>query len=189
MSAMLNTAWTIAVAAVTAVVTATATGLTVTPRLDARKKRIGDAHAARDAFNTHLTTVLMASARLRNFQLPAADDPACTPVVRERLTAERERWLQQIDEATQWMNDHVATFAGGWLSQSLIDFAVAYSGHARMLMLSEREEATKLELLGDLPPVQRQFFGFWWTRARHFHADRTLFAETVARLITEPTAA
>ncbi|MEU5069586.1 hypothetical protein AB0G95_36760 [Streptomyces virginiae] len=78
----------------------------------------------------------MASARLRNFPLPAADDPACAPVVRERLTAERERWLQQTDEATQWTNDHVATFAGGWPSQRLIDFAVTYSGHARMLMLS-----------------------------------------------------
>ncbi|MER6445454.1 hypothetical protein [Streptomyces venezuelae] len=113
----MTTAWTIAVAAVTAVVTATATGLTVTPRLDARKKRIGDAHAARDAFNTHLTTVLMASARLRNFQLPSADDPACTSVVRERLTTERERWLQEIDEATQWRSDHVAMFAGGWPHQ------------------------------------------------------------------------
>ncbi|WP_344458452.1 hypothetical protein, partial [Actinomadura kijaniata] len=116
------------------------------------------------------------------------DDPTCTPVVRERLAAERERWLRQIDEATQWMNDHVATFAGGWPSQRLIDFAVAYCGHARMLMLSEREEAAKLELLGDLTlPVQRQFFGFWWTRARHFHADHALFAETVTRL-TAPSA-
>ncbi|ARE79520.1 hypothetical protein B6R96_36335 (plasmid) [Streptomyces sp. Sge12] len=187
---MPNTAWTIAVAAVTAVVAATATGLTVTPRLDARKKRIGDAHAARDAFNTHLTTVLMASTRLRNFPLPAADDPACTPVVRERLAAERERWLQQIDEATQWMNDHVATFAGGWPSRHLIDLAVAYSSHARMLILSEREETTKLDLLGDLTlPVQRQFFGFWWTRLRHFHADHRKFTETVERLTEQPAAA
>lgn len=187
---MPNTLWVIFVAAVTAVVTSTATGLTVTPRLDARKKRIGDAHAARDAFNTHLTTVLMASARLKNFELPAVDDPAWTPVVRERLVGERERWLQQIDEATRWMNDHVATFAGGWPSRDLIDLAVSYSGHARMLVLSDREETTKLELLTDLTlPVQRQFFGFWWARARHFHADRRRFAETVARLTAQPAAA
>ncbi|MFG2987661.1 hypothetical protein ACGFYQ_41950 [Streptomyces sp. NPDC048258] len=128
-------------------------------------------------------TVLMAATRLQNFQLPAADDPACTPVMRERLTGERERWLQRIDDATRWMNDYVETFAGSWPSRSLIDFAVAYAGHARMVVLSEREEVTKLELLGALTlPVQRQFFGFWWVRARHFHADRRAFAETVARL-------
>ncbi|MFD7917154.1 hypothetical protein ACFV30_41875 [Streptomyces sp. NPDC059752] len=98
--------------------------------------------------------------------------------------------MQQIDEATQWMNDHVATFAGSWPSRHLIDLAVTYSGHARMLVLSEREETTKLDLLGELTlPIQRQFFGFWWARMRHFHADRRKFTETVERLIAQPTAA
>ncbi|MEU4351733.1 hypothetical protein [Streptomyces sp. NPDC023838] len=182
---MPNTLWTISVAAVTAVVTAIATGLFVTPRLDARKKRIGEAHAARDTFNAHLGTVLSACTRLR--ALPA-DDPAWTPVLRERLRGERERWLQQVDDATRWMVDHVETYAGGWALRRHIELAVGYAGCARMLMLSERQECTKLELLAMLTlPVQRQFFGFWWSRLRYYGDDRRTFDETRARLLGEPT--
>ncbi|MGW1887243.1 hypothetical protein [Streptomyces sp. NPDC001970] len=184
---MPNTLWTLLVAAVTAVVTAIATGLLVTPRLDARKKRIGEAHVARDTFSTHLMTVLWACTLLQ--QLPA-DDPDWTPVLRERLKGERERWLQQIDDATRWMFDHTPAYAGSWPARQLIDFAVAYATNARMLVLSEREEATELELLLALTtPVQRQFFTFWWTRARHYSADHRAFAETIAHLAPEPTPA
>ncbi|WP_210582009.1 hypothetical protein [Streptomyces sp. GESEQ-4] len=184
---MPGTLWTILVAAVTAVVTAIATGLFVTPRLDARKKRIEEAHAARDTFNTHLQAVLSACTRL---QLLPPDDPAWTPVLRERLTGERERWLQQLDDATRWMVDHVETYAGSWVMRQHIDFAVGYASNARMLMLSEREESTKLELLAALTlPVQRQFFGFWWSRVRHYVDDHRTFAETLAHLASEPTAA
>lgn len=183
---MPGTLWTILVAAVTAVVTAIATGLFVTPRLDARKKRIGEAHAARDTFNTQLGVVLAACTRL---QLLPADNPAWTPVLRERLTGERERWLQQLDDATRWMVDRVETYAGSWVLHQHINSAVEYAGYARMLMLSEREESTKLELLAALTlPVQRQFFGFWWSRVRHCVDDQRTFAETVARLTGEPTA-
>ncbi|MFE7932956.1 hypothetical protein ACFU6S_30410 [Streptomyces sp. NPDC057456] len=184
---MPGTLWTILVAAVTAVVTAIATGLFVTPRLDARKKRIGEAHAARDTFNTQLGAILSACTRLQS--LPA-DDPAWTPVLRERLTGERERWLQQLDDATRWMVDHIDTYAGSWVMQQHIDFAVGYASNARMLMLSEREESTKLELLAQLTlPVRRQFFGFWWSRARHYVDDQRTFAETLAHLTGEPTTA
>ncbi|GGJ70237.1 hypothetical protein [Streptomyces brasiliensis] len=66
------------------------------------------------------------------------------------------------------------------------DFAVAYAANARGVVLSEREEATKRELLVALTvPVQRQFFAFWWTRARHYTADQRMFAEAVARLAEE----
>ncbi|MET8514371.1 hypothetical protein [Streptomyces sp. NPDC005077] len=41
----MNIRWTLLVAAITAVVTAIATGLIATPRFEARKKRIGEAHA------------------------------------------------------------------------------------------------------------------------------------------------
>ncbi|MBV1940744.1 hypothetical protein KUF83_29875 [Streptomyces sp. BV286] len=184
---MPGTLWTILVAAVTAVATAIATGLFVTPRLDARKKRIGEAHAARDTFNTHLQAVLSACTRL---QAIPADDPAWTPVLRERLTGERERWLQQLDEATRWMVDHVETYAGSWAMRQHIEFAVGYAGSARMLILSERQESIKLELLATLTlPVQRQFFGFWWSRARHYVDDQRTFAQTLARLTSEPTTA
>jgi hypothetical protein len=183
---MPGTLWTILVAAVTAVVTAIATGLFVTPRLEARKKRIGEAHAARDTFNAHLRMVVSACGRL---QLLRADNPAWTPVLRERVTAERERWLQQLDDATRWMVDHLETYAGSWAMVQHIDFVVPYAGNARMLMLSELDEATKLELLTALTlPVRRQAFGFWWYRVLHRVDDRRAFTETLARLTGGPTA-
>ncbi|MGW3038167.1 hypothetical protein ACWDCB_44165 [Streptomyces sp. NPDC001178] len=78
----MNLAWTLLVAAGTAVVTATATDLIVTPRLDARKKRIGEAHTARDTFGTHLMKVLATCSLLE--QTPA-DNPDWTPVLRDRI--------------------------------------------------------------------------------------------------------
>ncbi|WP_405467514.1 hypothetical protein [Streptomyces canus] len=179
----MNLASTLVVAAVTAVVTATATGLFVTPRLDARKKRIGEAHTARDTFGTHLMTVLATCSLLE--QTPV-DNPDWTPVLRDRVKGERDRWLQQLDDATRWMVDHVFAYAGSWPLQRHKDFAVSYAASARGLVLSEREEATKRELLIALTtPVQRQVFGFWWTRARHYAADQRAFAETLTRLNSE----
>ncbi|MDX2986471.1 hypothetical protein [Streptomyces caniscabiei] len=179
----MSTLLTILVAAVTAVVAAIATGLIATPRLEARKKRITEAHAARDSLGTQMLTVLSACSLLQ--QVPA-DDPDWTPVLRERLQGERQRWLQQLDEATRWIIDHVMTYAGTWPSRPIINLAVSYASRARMVMLSEREEATKLELLVALTlPVQCQFFGYWWSRARHYVDDQRTFAETVARLDQE----
>ncbi|KOU54024.1 hypothetical protein [Streptomyces sp. WM6378] len=186
---MPNTAWTILVAAITAVAATTATGLIVTPRMDARKKRLGEIHSARDSFSTHMTMVVWACTRLLNVPPVADDGPEWTPVMRGRLAAERARWLQQIDDATRWMVDNVATYAGRWPLRRLIVFATAYAANARMVVLSEREEATKLRhLLVLTMPVQRQFFGWPWSRARYYFADRRAFAETMARLEREATA-
>ncbi|MDL2076247.1 hypothetical protein QNN03_07320 [Streptomyces sp. GXMU-J15] len=176
----MNLVWTLVVAAVTALVTAITVGLVATPRLDARKKRIGDAHAARDTFGTHLLTVLAACTLLR---LTPRDDPEWTPVLRERVKGERARWLEQLDDSTRWMVDHVFTYAGSWPLQRHKNLAVSYATNARGVFLSERQETTKLELLVALTtPVQRQFFGFWWSRARHHAADQRAFDEAVARL-------
>ncbi|WP_326655645.1 hypothetical protein [Streptomyces sp. NBC_01750] len=186
---MPNTVWTLLVAAVTAVVTALAVGLFVTPRMEARRKRLGEVHTARDTFGAHMMRIISASSLLQRIQLPLADDPGWTPVMRERLAGERERWLQQLDDATRWLIDNVATYAGSWPMSHLIQFAVDYAGNVRMVVLSEREEDTKLELLLALTvPVQRQFFGWPWSRARHALADRRAFAETLALIGGEPTA-
>ncbi|WP_330294101.1 hypothetical protein [Streptomyces sp. NBC_00576] len=186
---MPNTVWTLLVAAVTAVVTALAVGLFVTPRMEARKKRLGEVHTARDTFSTNMTRIISACASLQRFQLPPDGESGLTPVARERLTGERERWWQQIDDATRWLIDNVALYAGSWPLPDLIQFATAYAGNARIVVLSEREEATKVELLIALTvPVQRQFFGFPWSRARHHVADRQSFAETLALIGGEPSA-
>ncbi|MFJ8199082.1 hypothetical protein [Streptomyces sp. NPDC096152] len=186
---MPDTVRTILVAAATAVVTTAAAGLLVIPRLEARKKRLVEVHAARDAFGAHMLRIISACAQLQNIQLPAADDPDWTPVLRERLAGERERWWQQIDDATRWLIDNVATYATSWPMRHLIEMPITYAGHARMVVLSEREEATKLELLLELTvPVQRQYFGWLGSRARHIAADNRAFAQTIARLTAEPTA-
>ncbi|MFJ2112430.1 hypothetical protein ACIOEX_11145 [Streptomyces sp. NPDC087850] len=185
---MPNTVWTLLVAAATAVVTALATGLFVTPRMEARKKRLGDVHAARDAFSAHMTRIATVCALLQQIQLPAEDEPGRTPVMRERLAGERERWWEQLDESTRWLIDNVATYAGSWAPQSLIQFAVEYAGNARLVVLSEREEATKVQILLALTlPVQRQFFGWPWSRARYAVADRQSFAGTLTLISGEPT--
>ncbi|MEU0031995.1 hypothetical protein [Streptomyces sp. NPDC006335] len=185
---MPNTLWTLLVAAVTAVVTTLVVGLFVTPRMEARKKRLGEVHTARDTFGANMLRIISACSLLQRFELPAADDPGWTPVMRERLTGERKRWLQQLDEATVWLLDNAATYAGSWPNARIIRFAIDYAGHARAVVLSEREEATKAELLLALTaPVQRQFFGWPWSRARHVLADHRAFAETVARISGEPS--
>ncbi|MEU6593250.1 hypothetical protein ABZ923_29175 [Streptomyces sp. NPDC046881] len=182
--------WTLLVAAATAVVTALATGLFVTPRMEARKKRVGEVLASRDTFSASMTRIISACALLSRLQLPADDEPGWTPVMRERLAGERERWWQQIDDATRWLIDNCATYAGSWPTQRLIQFAIDYAGNARIVFLSEREEATKLELLLALTvPVQRQFFGWPWARARHAVADHRSFAETLVRIGGEPAPA
>ncbi|WP_216588285.1 hypothetical protein [Streptomyces brasiliscabiei] len=180
----MSTSWTILVAAATAVVTALPIGLFVTPRMEARKKRLGDVHAARDAFSGHMTRIASVCVLLQQIQLPAEEAPGWTPVMRERLAGERERWWQQLDESTQWLIDNVGMYAGSWASKSLIQ----YAGHARIVLLSETEEATKVEILLALTlPVQRQFFGWPWSRARHAVTDRQSFAGTLALVGGEPT--
>ncbi|MDT0570333.1 hypothetical protein RM704_23165 [Streptomyces sp. DSM 3412] len=186
---MPNTLWTLLVAVVAAVVTALAVGLFVTPRMEARKKRVGEVHTARDTFGASMLRVISACSLLQRFGIPAADDPDWTSVMCERLTNERNRWWQQLDETTMWLLDNAATYAGSWPSSRIIRLAVDYAGHARAVMLSEREEATKVELLLALTvPVQRQFFGFWWSRVRHYVDDQRAFAETVAHISGEPSA-
>ncbi|MFD7668132.1 hypothetical protein [Streptomyces sp. NPDC059788] len=186
---MPDTLLTLLVATATAVVTALATGLLVTPRMEARKKRLGDVHAARDAFRTHLSRIASVCALLRQVPLPADGEPGWTPVMRQRLAGERERWWQQLDESTRWLIDNVAAYAESWGPQPLVVLAVQYAGNARMVLLSEREEVTKAEILIALTlPVQRQFFGWPWARARHAVADRQCFAQTIARINTEPAA-
>ncbi|MEU0177883.1 hypothetical protein ABZ178_31725 [Streptomyces massasporeus] len=87
-----------------------------------------------------------------------------------------------------WMLNNAATYAGSWPNSRIFRFAIDYAGHARAVVLSEREEATKVELLLALyVPVQRQFFGWPWSRARHAVADHRALAETIARISGEPS--
>ncbi|GAA2108316.1 hypothetical protein [Streptomyces synnematoformans] len=169
--------------AITSVAAVVAPGLTVTPRIEARRQRIQQAYADRDTFNRNLMVILCACARLRGLQLPPTDDPDCTPSVRERLVGERRRWMQQIDDATRWMADNVERFAGGWPTEQLRDVPAAYAAHARMLWLSDRDDHLKIEQLAELTaPVQAMYFRYVWHRARHTLAHRAAFTAMVDRI-------
>ncbi|MFI7399246.1 hypothetical protein ACIBW9_01915 [Streptomyces sp. NPDC049541] len=186
---MPDTLSTITVAAATALVTTTATGLIAAPRLEARKRRLGEVHTARDTFGAHMLRIISACEQLQISQLPPDEEPDWTPVMRERLGGERERWWKQIDDATRWLIDNVATYAGSWPTRRLVQMPTIYAHHIRMVVLSERDEVTKLALLLELTvPVQRQYFGWFWSRARHIVADNRAFGATIARISGEPIA-
>ncbi|MGW0842122.1 hypothetical protein ACWD26_18495 [Streptomyces sp. NPDC002787] len=185
---MPNTVWTVLVATVTALVTTVATGVLVSPRLEARKRRIQEAHIARDTFSASLLTIISACARLQSLPLPAPDDPDCTDVVRARLAAERERWMQQLDDATRWLIDHVETYSAGWPLGELRDVAARYAAASRMVMISERSEEAKVELLAKLAaPVQGIYFTYVWNRARNYHRDRASLTTVLAQVNAVPT--
>ncbi|MFJ9343775.1 hypothetical protein ACIRP0_31510 [Streptomyces sp. NPDC101733] len=186
---MQSTLWTLTLAALTAVVTSVAVGLLVTPRLEARKRRIQEVHTARDTFSSSVLTILTSCGRLRDLPLPPDGDPATTGNVRTRLESDRERWLQQLDDATMWMIDHLETFALSWPSARLRNLAGRYVVASRMTVLSDREESTKIEILLDLTaPIQGIFFTRWWHRARHLHRYMTQLEGTLGRLTApDPT--
>ncbi|MGW3628024.1 hypothetical protein [Streptomyces sp. NPDC000880] len=180
---MPNTVWTLLVAALTALVTTVATGLLVTPRLEARKRRIQEVHTARDTFSSSVLTILSSCSRLKNMPLPAADDPDCSEVLRARLAAERERWVQQLDDATLWMIDHMETFGVSWPSDNLRSLIANYVVHSRIVMLSEREEAAKVDLLLELAePIQNIFFVYWWRRAPHMRSNQRRLTTVIEAL-------
>ncbi|MFE4174226.1 hypothetical protein ACFRR7_19615 [Streptomyces sp. NPDC056909] len=187
---MPNTVWTLLVAMATALVTTVAAGVLVIPRLDARKRRIQEAHAARDTFNSSLLTIISACGRLQSMALPAADDPDCTDVVRARLAAERERWMQQLDGATRWLIDHVETYAAGWPLGELRTMVAHYAVASKVVMISERPEETKVELLAELvEPVQGIYFTYVWHRARRYRRNRNRLRAVLARVNALPAPA
>lgn len=154
---------TVALSLLTSVAGTFVTMWLVQPRLEARKARILEAHAARETFSASVLTIQGACQRLRAVR--PDEEPAMGDVVRARLDRERERWLQQLDDATRWMIDNVETFATGWPTGTLRDLVHGYVGHARMVWLSERDEALRVKYLADLSaPVRDLFFAHAWRR-------------------------
>ncbi|WP_406388286.1 hypothetical protein [Streptomyces sp. NBC_00887] len=179
MSAGPGVAETIMIALATALVTTVGTGWLVMPRLEARKRRIMDAHQARDRFLATMLRILSASGRLQKFEAPNPDDAAWTPVMRERVEAERARWVKQLDEATEWMVDNVETYAVSWPTDFLRGLIGTYVPYARAVMISEREDDRKAELLEWLTtPVWEVFGSRGWQRSprRLARAQRQLGA-------------
>jgi hypothetical protein len=176
-----NIVGTIAVAAATAVATTLTIGITITPRLDARKVRILKAHQDRDRFSDSVLTILGACSRLEAFDVPSD----VSEVLGTALRAERQRWLNQVDEATCWLVDNAERWAGTYFSGwGLRDLMLRYAADARGLVLSERDEAAKVNLLREITePVQEIFFArTWWLRLLRIASQRQRLTSALDRL-------
>ncbi|MEU9472327.1 hypothetical protein AB0D78_38190 [Streptomyces avermitilis] len=60
--------------------------------------------------------VVSAAGWLRAVEEPAVGDPGRTDVLRDRVRAERARWMTQLDESTMWMVDNLGSRAPTWPS-------------------------------------------------------------------------
>ncbi|MEU3973395.1 hypothetical protein [Streptomyces bacillaris] len=137
-------------------------GLVITPRLEARNKRVRLAHEARDEFSRRVLVILSASARLRETPIPDSLAEQ-RPTLAERLTAERDRWVDQLDEATRYMVDHMETFGLSYATKRGRDIVGRFVVQSRAVVLSERSVETKAERLTALAgPVQNIFFTRRW---------------------------
>ncbi len=137
-------------------------GLVITPRLEARNKRIRLAHEARDEFSRRVLIILSASARLRESTIPAALMEQ-RPALAEKLAAERDRWVDQLDEATRYLMDNLETFGLSYATNRGRDIVGRFVTHSRAIVLSERTVETKAERLTVLAgPVQNIFFTRRW---------------------------
>lgn len=178
---------TVVVALVTALVTTVGTGWLVVPRLEARKRRIGELHQARDKFLASMLRVVSAGTRLQAIGEPAADDPAWTEEMRGRVRAERARWMKQLDEATEWMVDNLETYAPTWPTAVLREMIGTYVAHARAVAISGRGDDRKAELLTELTePVWEVFGSRGWQRGPRLlprSVDR--LAATIATMAAE----
>ncbi|MFJ1994273.1 hypothetical protein [Streptomyces asiaticus] len=137
-------------------------GLVITARLDARNRRLSAVHQARDEFSRRVLVILSACGRLRATPIPdsLAEE---RPALAEKLTAERQRWIDQLDEATRYLVDNVEAFGLSYATPRGRDIASRFAANARAIMISDRSLDSQIERLTALAgPVQNIFFTRRW---------------------------
>jgi hypothetical protein len=146
---------TIAITVGSSAATALVVGLAISPRLEARNRRIQAAHIARDELGTQLRAILSACTRLRSAQIPAS----ATAPVQAAIRTERERWRQQLDSATASLIDNFESFALTFRGQMGIrDSGIRTVGAMRFVWLSARREERKLEIIQELAGNLHDFY-------------------------------
>ncbi|MFF0450863.1 hypothetical protein ACFYT4_31535 [Streptomyces sp. NPDC004609] len=125
--------------------------------------------------------------RLREVSAATFEDPGWTPVMRERMEAERARWVKQLDEATEWMVDNVEIYGLSWPTEILRTVIGQYVLHARAVMLSERQDDRKAELLVELTkPVWDVFAArLWQANPRRLPRAKQRLEELLAEIGAE----
>ncbi|NUK14065.1 hypothetical protein [Streptomyces lunaelactis] len=137
-------------------------GLFITPRLEARNKRVRIAHEARDEFSRRVLIILSACGRLRESEVPPTLAEQ-RPALAEKMNAERQRWLDQLDEATRYLVDNMEAFGLGYATDRLRTVIGEFVAHARGVVLSERPVEKQVERLAALTgPIQSLFFVRRW---------------------------
>lgn len=162
-----------------ALATTVVTQYALAPRLEARKRRVLAAHEWRDQFSASLLTIVTAAGRLQTMEVP--DGASAT--VRSAIERDRQRWLEQIDEASRHLVDHMERYALGYIGWGgYRDLAIRYAFLTRAVWVSDRLQAHRVELIRRLgEPVQSIFFAHWWNRlgqqARDVHKLYDLMEE------------
>ncbi|OKH91521.1 hypothetical protein [Streptomyces uncialis] len=164
---MPNWLTTVMIAAVTATVAATLTGLLAAPRLEARNRRLQALQLERELFGAATLKIWMYASRLRKLTPPDGS--------RSSLEGDRSRWLAEIDAASRTLVDCIAplTYIG-----PIGRLALRYALSLRGVWLSGRSDAAKLELVAEMAAAaQKIYFTAAWQRPR-----RTRHAVALERL-------
>ncbi|MFE5957037.1 MULTISPECIES: hypothetical protein [Streptomyces] len=134
------------IAIATSLLTLIVSGRYVSPLLEVRNRRFQAKMQARERFQADMLTVMSAATRLLAAPIPTD----ATESVRSALRGERQRWQDQIDEATKRLADRFEEVAFSYAqSRTLTTVAVRYSGNVRMVWISDRSEERKLTALRD----------------------------------------
>ena len=142
MSPVTNFVWPTVVGVLVGIVLTSILG----PRLNAIAAERGAAFEDRRQFKRRVMTVLALCGHLRT------DLHSENPVIADRFTAERARWLALIEEHSIWMADNVAWIALGWPNAvvGVRDLVAGYAAAVRIILLSERPETDKIVLIGEI---------------------------------------
>ncbi|MGW7336647.1 hypothetical protein [Streptomyces sp. NPDC054808] len=161
---------TVLITIATALAATVVSSLTITPRLEARNRRIQAGHQDREQFGRAVLAVLTCGARLAGMRIP--DDTS--PAVRQALTQELDRWRQRIDEATRDLSDSTAPLS---FVVPLREVALRFALTTRLVWISERAEDARIEALIELAGLaQGLYFSAWWRRPRRLWCLRRLVA-------------
>ncbi|MGW3118515.1 hypothetical protein ACWDBW_15490 [Streptomyces sp. NPDC001107] len=147
-------------------------GLFINPRIEARKPRIEAknnhkrlAHEAHAEFAKRVLTILSACGRLQGTAVPPSLAET-RPVLAERLEAERQRWIDQLDEATRYLVDNTELLDLTYRYDRTRRMAGVFVARARAVVISERTIEAKAErLIALTTPVHTHFFASRWNLA------------------------
>lgn len=112
------------------VLTTLVLSLTVGPRLTARAIRVRDLHVVRAHFNDWLLEILAMCANLHGTEVGARFAP---------IRRERQRWISQLDQSTEWLVDNWHRFGLGfpqWQGVSRLSRQFAFVARGLWLSLT-----------------------------------------------------